>query len=119
MQILSKKDRYIILAYPEEEYLEHVAPQSCTAHDIAAELQSAINDTESIDYLCAVDCDSTNVNTGEHGGVIRQSELYLKRPLQWLICMQHMNEHPFHEVFKMIDGEASGPGLLKKDLQEE
>lgn len=113
VQRVGKEDHYIIVAYPEEEYVEHVAPQSGKAHDIVAELQSVINDTESIDSLSAITCDSTNVNVGEHGGVIRLLELYLKRPLQWLICMLHLNELPFREVFRMLDGETAGPGALK------
>ena len=113
VQRVLREDHYIIVAYPEEEHVEHVVPQSGKAHDIAVELESVINDTESIDSLCAVACDSTNVNTGEHAGVIRSLELYLKRPLQWLICMLHLNELPFREVFKVIDGETSGPSVLK------
>ena len=113
VQRLSKEDHYVIVTYPEEEYVEHVAPQSGRAQDIAIEIQAVIRDTESVDSLCAVACDSTAVNTGEHGGVIRLLELYLQHPLQWLICMLHLNELPFREVFKLIDGETSGPGVLK------
>ena len=113
VQRLRKEDHYIIVAYPEEEYVDHVAPQSGKATDIAAELQSVIHDTDSFKSLSAIACDSTNVNTGEHAGVIRLLELHLKRPLQWLICMLHLNELPFREVFKTIDGDTSGPGVLK------
>ena len=48
----------------------------------------------------------------------------LKRPLQWLICQLHLNELPFREVFKHLDGRTSGPTaftgpigrLLKEDV---
>ena len=65
---------------------------------------SVVHETNSVDTLAAVLCDSTNVNTGEHNGVIRQLEIALKRPVQWLICMLHLNELPFREVFKTVDG---------------
>jgi hypothetical protein len=108
-----KEDHYVVVAFPQEQYVDHVAPQSGKASDITAELISLLNDTHSTDSLCAVACDSTNVNTGEHNGVIRQLELYIKRPLQWLVCMLHLNELPFREVFRLIDGETSGPRGLK------
>jgi hypothetical protein len=53
------------------------------------------------------------VNTGENAGVIRQLELAINRPVQWLICMLHLNELPFREVFKRLDGQTAGPRGFK------
>jgi hypothetical protein len=108
-----KEDHYVVVAFPQQQYVDHVSPQSGTSSDISAELLSVIKHTQSTDSLWAVTCDSTNVNTGEHNGVIRRIELSLNRPLQWLVCMLHLNELPFREVFKVIDGETSGPMGLK------
>jgi len=57
--------------------------------------------------------DGTNVNTGEHNGIIRSVEAALQRPLQWLICELHLNELPFREVLKKLDGETVGPVKLR------
>jgi hypothetical protein len=108
-----KEDHYVIVAFPQQQYVDHVSPQSGASSDISVELLSVINHTQSTESLCAVTCDSTNVNTGEHNGVIRRIELSLNRPLQWLVCMLHLNELPFREVFKVIDGDTSGPKGLK------
>ena len=55
-------------------------------------------------------CDGCAVNTGVNGGIIRRLELYLCRPLQWLICLLHCNELPFKDIFKYLDGITQGPG---------
>jgi len=42
--------------------------------------------------LLAVGCDGTNVNVGTNGGIIHLLENRLNKPLQWIICLLHMNE---------------------------
>lgn len=111
-----KEDHYVIVAYPGENYIDHVAPQTGQAKDIAAEMLSVINETASSETLTAVLCDSTNVNTGECNGVIRRLETAVNRPLQWLICMLHLNELPFREVFSKVDGATSGPRGYHGDI---
>lgn len=108
-----REDHYVVVAFPQEQYVDHVAPQSGKSNDIQREIMSVINDTQSTGTICAVVCDSTNVNTGEHNGVIRQLEVGLNRPLQWLICMLHLNELPLRHVFSSIDGKTSGPTGFK------
>lgn len=114
-----KEDHYVIVSFPGEHYIDHVAPQSGKADDIAAEILSVIHETDSSDSICAILSDSTNVNTGEHNGIIRQLEVALKHPLQWLICMLHLNELPFREVFKIVDGPTSGPSGFKGPVGSE
>ena len=41
--------------------------------------------------------------TGVHAGAIRLTELKLKRPLLWDVCMLHNNELPFKDFFKYCD----------------
>lgn len=69
----------------------------------------------------AIGCDGTNVNTGKYGGIIRLLEKNLQRPLQWVICLLHMNELPLRHLFFHIDGATSGPktytGQLGKSLE--
>ena len=104
-----KEDHYVIIGYPGQNYVDHVAPQTGKSKDIASEILSVIHETGSNETLTAVLCDSTNVNTGEHNGVIRLLETALSRPLQWLICMLHLNELPFRAIFTKVDGTTSGP----------
>lgn len=47
------------------------------------------------------------------GGIIRLMEKTLNRPLQWIICLLHMNELPFRHLFSFIDGKTSGPRTFK------
>ncbi|GBP05516.1 Kynurenine formamidase [Eumeta japonica] len=48
-------------------------------------------------------------NTSKFNGVIRLFERRLQRPLQWIICMLHLNELPLRHLFDYLDGKISGP----------
>ncbi|ESO02999.1 hypothetical protein HELRODRAFT_173841 [Helobdella robusta] len=61
-------------------------------------------------FLC------TNVNTGKHNGVIRLLGTALNRPLQWLICMSHLNELPFCAIFTKLDGTISGLTAFRRNI---
>ncbi|CAG4961116.1 unnamed protein product [Colias eurytheme] len=54
-------------------------------------------------------CDGTVTNTGKYGGVIRLLEKRLQRPLQWIICLLHLNELPLRHLFAKLDGTTTGP----------
>ena len=49
-------------------------------------------------YLILIKCDGANVNIGYKGGAIRCLEMFLKRPLQWVICELHHNEVPLRHI---------------------
>ena len=51
-----------------------------------------------------------NCNVGEVGGVLRLTELSIKKPLQQVICMLHCNELVFRHIFEELDGPCDGPG---------
>ena len=53
--------------------------------------------------------DGTNVNTGHSRGSIRYLEMFLGVPLQWDICLLHLNELPLRHIFMKIDGTTKGP----------
>ena len=69
-----------------------------------------------------VGCDGTNVNTGVSSGAIRLLEIELKRPLQWFICMLHINELPLRHILLKLDGVTTGPrafsGRIGKAIQD-
>ena len=58
--------------------------------------------------------------TGKSKGFIASLETLIGRPLQWVICLLHLNELPLRHVFKNLDGVASGPdsfsGFMDRQL---
>ena len=47
--------------------------------------------------------------TGKSKGFIASLESFIGRPLQWVICLLHLNELLLRHVFQNIDGVTSGP----------
>ena len=74
-----------------------------------------------MDSLNVVLCDGKNANTGANGRVIAAVEQSLERPLQWFICLLHLNELPLRHLMQYLDGVTSGPqsfsGQIGKELQ--
>lgn len=104
------EEHYAIVSFPGNIYIDHVMPATSKAYDVTKEIMSVINDTNSVESLLAVVSDGTNNNTGKYGGIIRQLEENLGRPLQWLICLLHCNELPFRKFFATVDGgRTTGP----------
>lgn len=66
----------------------------------------------SLEQLRVVSCDGTVLNTGFRGGIIRNFEVQLGRPLQWLICFVHCNELPLRHLIAVADGATVGPNAL-------
>lgn len=62
-----------------------------------------------IKQIVAVGCDSTVVNTGINGGVVRLLEKSFKQPLRWFICVLHINELPLRHLFDYLDGSTTDP----------
>ena len=105
-----KEEHYVIVSFPGDNYIDHVVPSSSKSEDVAKEILSVINDTNSTESLSALVCDGTNNNTGKSNGIIRRLEESLGRPLQWLVCMLHFNELPFRKYFSTLDGATTtGP----------
>ena len=56
-----------------------------------------------------MECDGTNVNRGQHNGVIRLVEIEVGKPLQWLVCQFHGNELPLRHLIQHLGGTTTGP----------
>ena len=96
-----REENISIVSEPESKYFDHVTPGSGKAKDIASEILSLLN-KRSVDtkQIVAIGCDSTAVNTGIKGGVVRLLEKLFKKPIQWFICLLHINELPLrHEHY--------------------
>lgn len=95
---------------PDSIYLGYIAPNSGTSKVIERTIVDYFLKEEiPFEPLMAIGCDGTNVNVGKHGGIIRLLEKRLDKPLQWIICLLHMNELPFRHLFTHLDGKTSGP----------
>src|SRR5215469_16156040 len=80
---------------------------TCTNMDVFFSFQMTF--TWAILLQRLVKADGTNFNTGHLLGSIRCLEMFLGRPLQWDICLLHLNELPLRHVFMNLDGTTKGP----------
>ena len=77
--------------------------------DVAHGIFQTLQGTELQRRLNLAKADGTNVNTGHSRGSIRYLEMFLGVPLQWDICLLHLNEFPLRHIFMKIDGTTKGP----------
>lgn len=120
-RIIRKEEHYMLVAFPGGNYIDHVTPKTNRAVDVAIEIMSVIRETGSDKTLKSILCDGTNVNTGKSNGIITKLEQQLGRPLQWLVCLLHMNELPFRKYFNVVDealttGPTTSTGIISKEL---
>ena len=50
--------------------------------------------------------------TGKSKGFVASLETLIGRPLQWVMCLLHLNELPLRHVFQNLDGVTSGPDFF-------
>lgn len=98
----------------------HTATLSGNSKSICDGIIEKINKNVQSNIL-AVGCDRTVSNTGHKTGVIRRLEEKFNKPMQWLICLLHLNELPLRHMFQQLDGPTCGPsgfsGPLGKFLE--
>ena len=92
---------------PNGVHKGHVIQQSGTAAIFSAAINEEMGDL--MTNINVIGCDGTNTNVGRKTGVIVRLETMTNRPLQWNICLLHMNELPLRHLVKKMDGETSGP----------
>lgn len=114
-----KEEHISLLAEPGSKYIGHVSPASASSENVTGEIFSFLNDEKVSKDFKAVGTDATNVNTGWKGGVIQAIEEHLALPLQWLICMLHLNELPFRHLFRHLDGRTTGPRAFKGPIGQQ
>ncbi|GBP41993.1 Putative AC transposase [Eumeta japonica] len=95
-----------VIKEPESIYVGYVTPLQGTAKAIEISINALLSakNISTVDLL-AIGCDGTV----KFNGVIRLFERRLQRPLQWIICMLHLNELPLRHLFDYLDGKTSGP----------
>lgn len=110
---------------PDSRFLCYIAPAIGTSKCIEQAITDFFIETEiSLESLIAMGCDRTNVNISKHEGIIRLLEKRLDKPLQWIVCLLHINELPFRSdacLNTLMVGRTSGPrtlsGTIGKDLE--
>ncbi|GBM35405.1 hypothetical protein AVEN_19905-1 [Araneus ventricosus] len=90
----AKEERLCLIEELGSRYIIHLSPSFGTAKQISATIIGYFKGiTRDLSQLLAIGCDGTYVNIGWKSGVIRCLELKLGKPLQWVICLLHFNEH--------------------------
>ncbi|GBN09226.1 hypothetical protein AVEN_188113-1, partial [Araneus ventricosus] len=90
----AKEERLRLVEELGSRYITHLSPSFGTAKQISATIIGYFEGiTRDFSRLLAIGCDSTSVNTGWKSGVIRCLELKFGKPLKWVICLLHFNEH--------------------------
>lgn len=120
---MKQEEHYVILTEPNSVFLGHISPNSGRAESIKTGIISFLTSNNlHLDQLKAIGCDGTNVNTGVNGGAIRLLEIELGKPLQWFICLFHLNELLLRHYIHFIDGKTKGPrqfaGLIGQHLEK-
>jgi hypothetical protein len=120
---MEPEEHYSIVAEPSSLYLGHITPPNSTAKGIEEALTGFLAEKKVVtDNFDVVGCDATVTNTGRLGGVIRLLEKRFCKPLQWAVCMLHINELPLRHLFMHLDGTTTGPqsfcGPIGKALKD-
>ena len=111
------KEHYTLLQEPHSTFLGHISLASGHSSNIFQSIIDFFTEKKiSLENLNVIGCDGTNVNVGIHNGIIRQLELYLRRPLHWFICLLHTNELLLRHLIHHIDGKSMGPGILGGEI---
>ena len=112
------EENITLVAEPGSNYVGDFTPNSGKAKDISKVLLEFYSFYDlDLDSLNIIGCDSTNVNTGAKGGVIAAVEQSSERPLQWSVCILHLNELPLRHLRQYFDGVTLGPQSFSGDWQ--
>lgn len=108
-----------ILREPGSIFLSHVTVENGESLTITNTIRDRLEDKNiEKSTVKAIGCDSTNVNVGVKGGVIRLFELELQTNLQWLVCLLHMNELPLRVLLYKYVGKSKDPRNFTGPLGE-
>ena len=81
-----REEHISIVSEPESRYVDHVTTGSGKAKDIASEILDLLSKkTAHNKQIVAIGCDSTAINTGINGGVVRLLEKSFKKPIHCFI----------------------------------
>lgn len=106
------EEHITILKEPQSEFLGYATPAKRTGVEIQMAMVNFLcAEAKALDYLVAICCDGTVVNTGFKSGVNACLEKFIQRPLQWNVCLLHFNELPLKTLITHLYGKQVGPGI--------
>lgn len=110
---VAKEEHIAFVQQPNSFFIGHKAVKVGTAKAIKESIIELLTDKSiPINEIKAIGCDGTNTNTGHNGGVIRLLEVEWEKPMQWNVCMLHLNELPFRALLEKLDGAYTSKGTL-------
>ena len=116
------EEHYVLVGERHEFYITHVTPTNGTGKQIARAIYNALEKISMNDRLKVIGTDETATMTGKKSGCIASLETKLGRPLQWIVCMLHLNELPLWRIFQQLGVSAKEPdsfsGMIGKQLNE-
>lgn len=108
--VLAKVDYYVAVKQPGDEFVAALQVESGSAYNIFNAFRMHFEENNiSLSNLVAISSDGAPVNTGVQNGVIRRFEEYIDRPLQWVICLLHLNELVFQRLLAFLDPSSCSP----------
>ena len=109
------KEHYVLVGEPYEFYITHG-----TGKQIAQVIYNALEKISVNDRLKVIGTDGIATMTGKKSGCIASLETKLGHPLQWIVCLLHLDELPLRHIFQQLDGSTKGPysfsGMIGKQL---
>lgn len=116
----TNEEHITIVKEPGSKFVGYTTPESGTGLQIQkAIVNFLVSEGYSMNYLVAINCDGTAVNTGYKTGVNACMEKYLQRPLQWNVCLFHFNELPLKTLLINLIGKQVGPGIWNGEFGTE
>lgn len=97
-------------------YLHHFIANPGTGFSVGYSLFKTAEMYQSIDTVKALKTDGPPVVTGPHNGSNRTFENLSGKPVQWIVCLFHMNELVLKKVFVTIDGPTGSGEVYTGDI---
>lgn len=114
------EEHITIVKEPASIFVGYATPTNGTGLEIQKSIVNFLNsEGYTFNYLVAISCDGTAVNTGYKTGVNACMERYMQRPLQWNVCMLHFNELPLKTLLTHTLGKQVGPGIWPGEIGSE
>lgn len=118
---LVKVEYIVIVKQPGDNFVASIPAKSgSTAAEIFKSMKDYLEQNNIyLKNVVAIGCDGAPVNTGVLNGIIRHFENFLNRPLQWIICLLHLNELIFHRIFAFLDSSSISPHSYSSELGQQ
>lgn len=114
------EEHVTLVKEPGSKFIGYTTPTRGSGQEIQNGITNFLAEQNyKIDHLVAISCDGTPTNTGRNNGVISCMERYLKRPLQWFVCLFHFNELPLNALLRHFFGKQKGPGIWPDQFGKE